>query len=467
MLIFVFYTIWMYIDELAGRGLELWIIGKFVFFYIPQLTPIILPLTVVLSSIMTFGSLAENYEFAAIKASGISLQRAMRVLVIFMVFLCIATFFLANNVIPLAHEKIVDMRINIAKIKPAMAIKEGVFSNIGEEISIKVAKKSGDNDQYLNQVIIHKKSPDRVNRVVINAEKGELINDKDSDIIQLVLYRGNYYEDVKVDNYKQREKYPFAKVSFDRYVMNIDLSKLNDVDINEKNNITTYRMMNVSQLTRSIDSITQDYKENLTAYGESLYRRTGISYIDETTDRPEILSKDLDTIKRVRKDSIQKIEQVIDLFKDWKKTQLLDLAIDNNRGQLTNYEYKKEDVERRNKNLNKFYITLNDKFALSVACFVLFFVGTPLGAIIRKGGIGMPLVVAMGLFLSYHFIGLFTKNFAEDGAINPILAPWIPTLLLLPFGIILTAQVTSDRSFMESVNLFNPLMIFSRLKKKS
>ena len=153
-LIFVFHTIFTYIDELAGRGLELWIIGKFLIYFIPQLIPIIMPLAVVISSIMTFGAFAENYEFAAMKASGISLMRVMLPLIVLMALLSIGTFFLANNVIPVAYREVYTLRSNIAKVKPAMAISEGVFSNIGEDISIKVAKKSGDNDQFLHNVLI-------------------------------------------------------------------------------------------------------------------------------------------------------------------------------------------------------------------------------------------------------------------------------------------------------------------------
>ena len=169
-LIFVFHTIFTYIDELAGRGLELWIIFKFLFYFIPQLIPIIMPLAVVIASIMTFGAFAESYEFAAMKASGISLMRVMRPLIILMALLSIGTFFLANNVIPVAYREVYTLRSNIAKVKPAMAIAEGVFSNIGEDISIKVGKKSGDNDQFLESVLIHKKTPDRVNRMLLLIE---------------------------------------------------------------------------------------------------------------------------------------------------------------------------------------------------------------------------------------------------------------------------------------------------------
>lgn len=450
----------MFIDELAGRGLELWIIGKFLFYYIPHLIPIILPLTVVLSSIMTFGALAENYEFAAMKASGISLKRAMRPLIAFMVLLCIATFFLANNVIPVAHAKVVDLRRNIAKVKPAMAIAEGVFSDIGEDISIKVNKKSGENDEFLESVIIHKKAPDRVNRTVINAKKGELKNDKNSDFLKLILYDGTYHEDVKTRNFREKDKYPFAKVAFDEYIMNIDLSDLNKVDFSEKTGSNTYKMLGVGQLNYAIDSITSNFKQNMIDYGNSVYRRTGITTSPVASEK-EIQSIELSSEKESsikEKTQINTADDIIALFEDWHKTQLLETAINNNKSQLDNIEFKENDINHRNKLLNLHIITLNDKYALTITCLILFLVAAPLGAFIRKGGIGLPLVVAMGLFLSYYFIGLFSKNIAEDGAINPYLAPWVPTIILLPLSIYLTSRVTTDKGlfqFERLTKLFN------------
>ena len=159
MVIFIFQTVWLFIDDLAGKDLDIWIIGKFLFYLMPNLTEKVLPLTVLLSSILTFGSFAENYEFAAMKASGISLQKAMRSLIVFTVLLGIFTFFFANTVIPASEQKIFNMRRNIAKLKPAAVIIEGAFCDIeGTDMNIKVGRKYGDNDQFLEDIIIHQKS---------------------------------------------------------------------------------------------------------------------------------------------------------------------------------------------------------------------------------------------------------------------------------------------------------------------
>ncbi|ATA75622.1 hypothetical protein CAPN008_14760 [Capnocytophaga canis] len=449
-LIFMFHTLWTYIDDLAGRGLEMWIIAKFLIFFIPQLIPIILPLAVVVSSIMTFGAFAENYEFAAMKASGISVQRAMRPLLVFMGFLSLFTFFLVNVVIPVSYTELFDLRRNIAKVKPAMAIAEGIFSDIGDDISIKVDKKSGKNDEFLEKVVIHKKSPDRVNRTVIIAERGELKNVKNSDFLQLILEDGNYYEDIKTQTYAQQQRFPFAKVHFDKYVINIDLSHLNNVDFNEKTNITTYRMMNVGQLNYAIDSLRNDFKQHIADHGGSMMRRTGI-FLPEKN------------IKTSENNNVEDISELLNLFETYKKRQIWDMAVSNAQSQYDNLDFRQRDIEYRYKTLNLHILNLSDKFALTFSCFVLFFVAAPLGAFIRKGGLGLPFVVAMVLFLSYYFISLFVKNIAENNTVSPVIAPWFSTLILLPLGIYLTIRVTTDKGLFQFEKLHK---LFDFLKRK-
>jgi len=461
-LIFVFHTIFTYIDELAGRGLELWIIFKFLIYFIPQLIPIIMPLAVVIASIMTFGAFAENYEFAAMKASGISLMRVMRPLIILMALLSLGTFFLANNVIPVAYREVYTLRSNIAKVKPAMAIAEGVFSNIGEDISIKVGKKRGDNDEFLENVLIHKKTPDKVNRTVINAKRGELKSSKtNSNFLQLILEDGTYYEDIKTNTYEAQQKVPFAKVYFKKYVINLDLSHLNNVDFNEKTDATTYRMMNVGQLNYAIDSLRTDFKQNITDYGNNMFRRTGFSVAPSTPPSSE--GKKQEKPKPAK--DITSVRELFNKLNNTQKSMVLDMAINTNQAQLDNVEFRQSDLEYRYKLMNLHILNLSDKFALTVACFVLFFVAAPLGAFIRKGGIGMPLVIAMILFLAYYFIGMFMKNVAENNTINPALAPWIPALILLPLGIYLTTRVTTDKEVF-NFPITNKLMRFVEDKVK-
>lgn len=436
--IFIFHTIWLYIDEFAGKGISIWIILKFILFMLPNLIPIILPLTVVLSSIMTMGAFAESYEFAAMKASGVSLLRVLRILIIFMGILSFSVFFTTNNLHPITYRKAKDLRDNIQKKQPSLAISEGIFTNV-EGYSIKVHKKTGENGQFLHDIIIHQ-NENGVNRTVIKAKEGELIGEnKMENILQLVLKDGTYYREII--NSQSNIRYPFMKTNFETYTMNIDISKMNeDVDFNQESDNSSYKTMNVNQLSYALDSLKNDYKLNITDFGESIYRRTGVSFLFET-DYPE---------KKNQKDTIRTLTDLKKLYtEDYKRAQLYSLAKDNCSSILNNIDFKKDDIAFRNKIINIYSMTLSDKFALAFTCFVLFFVAAPLGAFIKKGGIGLPLVVAMGLFLSYYFLGMFIKNFAENGDISPIIAPWMPTFILLPLGIYLTYRIHNDKPIFE------------------
>ncbi|WP_241148016.1 LptF/LptG family permease [Lacinutrix jangbogonensis] len=452
MLIFVLQAIWLYIKELAGKDLDVLTVLKFLFYITPTLIPLILPLTILLSSIMVFGNFAENYEFAAMKSTGISLQRAMASLSVFIVFLSILTFFFSNNIIPRAQYESYNLRKNIAKIKPAMAIAEGQFNQIGDNFNIKVAKKTGDRGQFLENVVIHKGQVRKPgNHVTIIAETGELVSAEDSDILKLILFDGYYYDDTPPNKNKEKRKKPFTKSEFVKYTMNIDLSQLNAVDLNEKNTDNKYTMLAIGDLNYTTDSLIIERKKEFEKFGTTLYNRTNIATLNLSID--------------TKKDTIYS-ESIIALFNTKQKVQLLDYAINAVSSTKQIVAAKESNIKGKTIWLNRHIIALHEKFALAIACIILFFVGAPLGALIRKGGLGLPMVIAIVIFLSYHFIGIFAKNSARDGSFNPALATWFSTLIMLPLSIYLTTRATKDRGLFETDGLLEPLKKFFKIKTK-
>lgn len=453
MLIFIFQAIWMFIDELAGKGLDLAIVGKFLFYYTPNLIPNVLPLTILLASIMTFGNFAENYEFAAMKASGISLQRAMKSLIIFIFLLSIGTFFFANNVIPKAEYKSYNLRRNIAKLKPALIISEGIFNEIGG-VNLKVEDKYGDNDQFLKNVIIHEKNAKGENIKVIKAKDGELVSSENSNVIQLILKDGNYYEDIKQKERRKRDNYPHAKAHFVTYTMNMDLSDLNKVDLNEQRVSNTYKMLNIKELRYTADSLEKNYTKIISNFGQSVYMRSVQAIKKKDT---------IDSIKS--NDSINFNSDILTLITKKKKERVINLAFTNIKGTKSTIENKKNELKRRVKLINLHKIMMNDKMALALSCIVLFFVGAPLGAIVKKGGLGLPIVIAIAIFITYFFIGTFAKNLAEDNSLNPHISSWVSTVILLPLGIFLTRRATADKSVFNFHRIFNKFIpIFNKIK---
>lgn len=447
MFIFVLQTIWLYIGELAGKDLDAEIIFKFLLYFSPKLVPLVLPLTILLTSIMTFGNFAENYEFAAMKSSGISLQRAMRGLTVFILFVSLTAFFFANNVIPAAEYKSINLRKNIAKLKPAMAITEGVFNEVGN-INIKVDKKTGNNGRYLHNVIIHKKTNRSGNYTVMKAKEGELVGSTESDMLSLILKDGNYYDEVQPKDYKKRQDKPFAKSYFKQYVINLDLSNFNNVDLEDESYNSTQGMLKISELRESIDSFSTSYNNRVKQFSENMYRRTQVRPVDVRHGIDKTAKRD--TVK-VENDSI------LSAFEPYQAQQIVNLGLGTVNASLSNIIIKKQELKNSAKQLNKFEIALHEKYALAVACIILFFVGAPLGAIIRKGGMGLPMVVAILLFLTYHFIGIFAKNSAEDGSISPFLATWLSTFIMLPLGIFLTYRATTDQGLFAFDRIIDPI----------
>ncbi|WP_370476287.1 LptF/LptG family permease [Tamlana flava] len=455
MLIFILQTIWLYIKELAGKDLDLIVIVKFLVYFMPKLIPLVLPLTILLASIMVFGSFAENYEFAAMKSTGISLQRAMSGLSVFIVILGITTFFFSNNVIPWAELNSYNLRRNIAKLKPAMAIAEGQFNPItGTDYNIKVEKKSGDRGQYLEDVTIHVKGQNgRTNSTVIKSKTGELTGAKDSNVLKLILLDGNLYQDVESNNRNARDRKPFAKSAFEKKIINIDLSDMNNVDFDEQSQTDKYNMLDVVDLNKTIDSLIKKGENEHETFSNNLQVRSGIII----TNEPKIARK---------ADKPEYLGNILDVFDTKKKLELVEASIRtvNSSKQLI---ISKDLTLKNSKSwLNKHIISLHEKFALGLVCIILFFVGAPLGALIRKGGIGLPMVIAILLFLTYHFIGIFATNSAKNGGFNPILASWFSTLVMLPLGIFLTKRATADKGLFEFDNILEPIKRMFKIKEK-
>ena len=198
MLIFIVQTFWLFIDELAGKDLDLIVIFKFLVYYSPKLIPLVLPLSVLFASLMTFGTFAENYEFVAMKSTGISLKRAMVSLFFLHILIGVGTFYFSNHVIPYGELKSYNLRKNLAKLKPALAIREGIFNEVGD-INIKVKKKYGPENRFLTDVIIHEYTPNKENNIVIKSATGELKSETSDSNLQLVLYDGNRYEEIIKD----------------------------------------------------------------------------------------------------------------------------------------------------------------------------------------------------------------------------------------------------------------------------
>lgn len=451
MFIFILQSVWLYIRELAGKDLAITVILRFLLYVTPTLIPLILPLTILLASIMVFGSFAEHYEFAAMKSTGISLQRAMRSITAFVVVLAFLTLLFSNYVLPWANFNFYNLRKNIAKEQPAMAIAEGQFNQI-MDLNIKVQSKTGDKGQYLHDVIIHQKQPKRRgNYTVIKAKSGEILSDEDSNMLSLKLFDGYYYDEIFSKKPKKQKTKPHVKSKFETHTINVDLADLNEVDYDNKSYNNTYNMLTMQELVTSIDTLKKEEILDVRQFSQQVFNRVNI----------QTLYKDL----RPQTDSVFN-GKVLELLTNNQKLQAYNLALNNLNSTNQVIDSKMKSFQNKRKNLNKHIRAFHDKYLLSLACIILFFVGAPLGALIRKGGIGLPLVIAILIFLTYHFIGIFAKNSSNDNSIDPVLATWVSSIILLPFSIYLTSRATKDRGLFNMDGVLVPLKRLFNIKSK-
>jgi len=482
-LIFMLYIVWQFIKDLAGKELDLVVIAKFIFYILPSLVPLILPLTILVTSIMTFGNFSENYEFAAMKSAGISLQRAMGSLIVFIVILGYTTYQFANTVIPWAEFKSINLRKNLAQVKPAMAIAENRFSDIGDFV-IKVDKKTGENSEVLHKVIIHQKNPNRGgNHTVIKSKKGILQGGENPNLISLILYDGNYYNEPKANTYRQRQSKPFVKTSFEEYILNIDISDLNKVDINDESATHPYKGLKTYELRIKLDSVGREYVKSVNNYFAVLNSRS--SYSNVFSPQKKVASNNrqnlrkspnaipsesniegIDSLKQIvtHENNYFKIDSLIKVLPERLQAQVLTNTRSSSNTIVSQIKSKEGVILNKSRILNKIELELHKKYAIGISCIVLFFVGAPLGAIIRKGGLGLPLVVSIILFLVYHFFGLFAGNNAETGRISPFIAAWISTFVMLPVGVYFTYSATNDRQILDIDSLIQFLLKLFRIR---
>ena len=434
--IFVLQSIWLFIAELTGKDLDFITILKFISFYSPIMVPLVLPLSILLASIMTFGSFAENYEFAAMKSGGISLGRAMRYLILCSFVFSAIAFLFANNIIPEAQFRFINLRKTIVQTKPAMAIGEGQFSKIGTTTSIHVEKKSGENGSFLEGITMHmKKGEFGTVTTVIKAKRGVLKSDESTNLLQLDLLDGNYYEDIQPKKFEERDKLPFAKSSFKKYTVTIDLAKLNGATSEGNEIVNTYNMLNMSELKYTIDSLQLTFNKDVTSYSDNL-DKSGESLAMEY-NVPVVASVVVPKKTKLTDD-------LIALFPADKKALVLDLAKNNLNNTIFTLDSYKTDLEFKQNNINDHWIGYYDKILVAYSCLLMFFIGAPLGAIIKKGGLGLPLVFAVLIFIVYNFANTFGKKLAGQDALPPLIGTAAGALILTPFAILLTYRATND-----------------------
>lgn len=433
-----------------GKGLDIAIIIELLFYVSAVLIPLALPLAVLLSSIMSMGNLAENNELTALKATGLSLFRIMRPLLFFMVVLSFITFYCSNYVIPIANLKMRTLIYDIQQTKISSIVSPGSFSKDITGYSIKVEKGKGSKFQQIT--IYDKTNPQNLRS--IKADSAEAFKSVKGDFLFFKLFHGNMNEENSADDEQTGQFHPGRKSQFETATFKLDLSGFKIERTDEELFEDQYEMMNIFQLHQATDSTIKQYRDNAKTFASVFVEKSIYPYCVEarTKFKNEAVIQDnlkLDTARVIHLDSIPKKELIT----------TYDLAISKLRNNKTELNGQHEILDINRRNLLKINTELHKKFALCVSVLVLFFIGAPLGAIVKKGGFGAPVVIAVFLFMVYYIISISGENMVQTETVAPWFGIWLSTFILTPIALYLNWKANNDL----------PIFTFdriSRLKKR-
>jgi len=428
MFVLLMLFLFKYIDDLIGKGFAWYIILELMMYASATNVQMALPLSVLLSCIMTYGSLGENYELVAIKAAGISLRRAMYPMIVVISILSLSAFIFSDYMLPKANLKYYSLLYDVRQQKSANFLPEGVFSNSFPGYSIRVKKKDADG-QTLHGVMIYSRKPSDNNADVLIAREGKMYRTPSGNFLVIKLKDGIKYSESAGDaSYNVRER--LTRYRFKETEQRLDVSALKMNHTDESEFKQAYQMMNLRQLNdlagltrRQIDSSSAANYKMLSGYYKyfSIPVKKGKAEKFVPSDGKEF----------ERAEIHQKISQLTNAASEIRSVQET----------LKNQAARIKDLEQNEQRVRLEY---QKKFTLSAACIALFLIGAPLGAIIRKGGLGMPVVVSVIFFLFYYIINTIGEKYVKDGDVSPVIGSWIAIVVVTPIGLFLSYKAATD-----------------------
>jgi lipopolysaccharide export system permease protein len=437
MFILLMFFLFKYIDDLIGKGFEWYTIAEVMVYASASNVAMALPLSVLLSSIMTFGTLGENYELVAIKSAGVSLQKAMRPLFVLIICLSVASFYFSDYMLPKANTKYYSLLFDIRNKKLSFLIKPGVFNNSIPGYAIRVDHKGqgGVDSLYGIMIYDHTTSNNGIPKIII-AKQGRMTKTTDGKYMLLKLSDGIRYEESGGGSiYNPRQT--LTRMRFKETEVKLDFSTFGDMSRTDESSFRNNAPMlnrkglirRQDSLSKNLDSVNRSTKINVGSY----YKATNYvkGYTKVKSDVKTIKGSILNLIPK--KERTQVIQNAADLTTSIKQ-------VVNNR--ILGYQdEKKEIIGARVEYLRK--------YTLAFSCLLLFFIGAPLGAIIRKGGLGLPVVIAVVFFLVYHIISTVAEKSAKEGTLEPVFGMWMAIIVLTPLGIFLTYKATVDSALFD------------------
>jgi lipopolysaccharide export system permease protein len=448
--ILVMQFLWLYIDELVGKGLSMKVILEFLAWGSATMLPLSLPLATLLASMMTLGSLGENNELLAIKAAGISLQRVLIPLGICCAVISVGAFFVSNDLIPVAYNKIYTLRDDIGKTKDEIKIPTGTFYN-GIEGYILRVNEHNDETGMMNGVMVYNHTKNKGNTSLTIADSAMMKMSKDKTYLTFILYNGTNYEETNNKKYRDTTL-QLQKIDFHKQEMIIPLENYAFQKSDSSRFDDQVKSMNLKQLQHSQDSIgtldSTEKEENLTNLRRSRTLRYNAQLDTATRNIPTtpFIQEDGGKWKSIK-------AEIEALEKAKKNAEEIQMSLES----FARYRY------HHNYTLRLIDIEILKKFALSIACLIFFFIGAPLGAIIRKGGLGVSAIISVLFFVAYWVIDISGTKLAKDGAVGPFAGVFFSSYVLLPTGLFLSWKAINDSAIFSTDTIKNA---FKKLKAK-
>jgi lipopolysaccharide export system permease protein len=452
--IFLMQFLWKYIDDLVGKGLEFNIILQLLGLFSFKVIPMALPLAILLSSTMTMGNFGENNELVAAKASGISTLRVMGSLIAFVMLLSIGAYYFSNQILPSTNLKFMSLLTDIRRHKPALDIREGVFYKGINGYTLKIDKKSPNNTSIYD-IILYDHSSGFGNDNVIMADKGEMALSADQRYMIFELFNGRQYQETRKRGKNFEKLYEQNIIEFKYYRKIFDLKefKMNRAGNNLYKGY--FELLNSEQLRHEIDSMQKDVVKIPASMNE--YNRNFVLY-SKVYEKEKVQETPI-SIDSLAKDTI-KIDSI--LYGNQLTEIIVNSALNNVSSMQSYVDMKKSDNEMRLQYIQKFKVELNKKFMLSFACIILLLIGGSMGAIVRKGGLGMPILISTCFYMLFHVLNMIGDKLAYNMVVAPGIGAWLPSIVLFPIAIWLTFEATMDSNTLKKESY---VKIFNTIKK--
>jgi lipopolysaccharide export system permease protein len=460
--------LWLYIDEIAGKGVSIFIMIELIGYLSVSTFPMALPIAVLIASVMVMGNLAERYELSSIKSAGVSLLRILLPLAFVCTGIAFFSYFTSDVLIPKANLKFRSRFFDIRKQKPALSIEEGTFNDDFRQFVIRVGEKEKDGETIGKVIIEDQTNVGRSKFNQILADSGQMFTTADKRFFVMRLYKGAQYQEPTSNGVAQSQKYPFIRTNFGSWTKVWDMQEFEMSRTDEDRFKSQRSMLSVAELRKSVDSLYQlmgntqqdvasdlmtNLKKNATPIPNPVEqaqqdsaRRAGVTGIQQPPTANVTTFLELPPNTPIRKSVLDTatMTSILDCFEEKDRKTILDNALRQYQVSKSGFDNRKKQFENKQLEMVKTGYDLYSKYAFALICLVFLFIGGPMGALIRKGGFGYPILVSIIYFVVFIFLSIFCRKLTETYVLTPLLGAIMPVLVLVPIAVFLTNRAVKD-----------------------